>query len=77
MTRLNCSSYTIPTRRSLWQRIALRLELAWCRWRLQCIVDEREGYERAGVQMGPLYIINCEHMERDLRSRIGLLECMQ
>lgn len=66
----------IPTRRTLLQRIAARIELAWCRYRLQCLIDEREGYERAGVPMGPLYIINTEHMERELRSRVGILECL-
>lgn len=76
MSRLHCARYVIPTRQPLWRRIAIRIDLAWSRWRLQCLIDEREGYERAGVQMGPLYIINSENMEMDLRSRIGVLECL-
>ena len=76
MSRLHCARYSIPTRRPLWQRILTRIDLAWSRWRLQCLIDEREGYERAGVRLGPLYIINSEHMERDLRSRIGVLEIL-
>lgn len=76
MSRLYCARYVIPTRQPLWRRLWLRIDLAWCRWRLQCLIDERDGYERAGVKVGPIYLINCEHMERELRSRIGVLECL-
>lgn len=76
MSRLHCARYVIPTRRPLWHRITARIELAWCRYRLRCLVDEREAYASAGVRMGPVYLFNCEHMERELRSRIGLLECL-
>ncbi len=76
MIRLHSATYTIPTRRPLWMRLWVRLQLAYLRWCLRSLIDERDGYERAGVPLGPIYIINSEHQERDLRNRIGVLECL-
>ena len=76
MIRLHCARYTIPTRRPIWMRLWVRLQLAWCRWRIKCLQDERDNYEAAGFPLGPIYIINSEHQERDLRNRIGVLECL-
>ena len=65
---------TYATSRPLWRRVVMRLELAWCRWQLRSIVDEVNGYEDAGVKLGPVYLINCENQARDLRARISVLE---
>lgn len=62
------------TARLMLRAILLRLDLAFCRWRLRCIEQEREGYENAGVMLGAQYLINTEAQASDLRSRIQRLE---
>lgn len=74
MTRLHSALYVIPTRRPWWQCIGLRIELAWCRWRLRCLMDEYEAYLASGYPLGPGYIINCELQASELRQRIAMLE---
>lgn len=74
MNRLHSATYVIPTRRSFLTSLARRLELAWCRWRLRCLMDEYEGYMESGFPVGPIYIINCELQASELRQRIAMLE---
>lgn len=69
-------SRVITTRRTLLARLSARIELAWCRYRLRCLIDEREAYMQARVPMGPRYRENCDRQARDLRARIALLECL-
>ncbi len=76
MSRLHSATYVIPTHRPLWQRVVRRLRLAYLRWLLRSVVDEREGYERAGVPLGPLYLINSVNLESDLRARIAVYEVL-
>lgn len=58
-----------------WRRIVL----AVLREELDCIVAEREAYQVAatarGYLLGAQYLANCADQERDLRSRIAMLEC--
>jgi len=56
--------------RAVWRRILL----AYLRFCLRCIEDERETYERAGVPLGPRYLENSERQASLLRSRIAMLE---
>lgn len=74
MSRLHSATYVIPTRRSFVHRLTRRIELAWCRWRLRCLMDEYQGYMDSGFPVGPLYIINCELQANELRQRIAVLE---
>ena len=74
MSRLHCARYTIPTHRPWWSTAWRALQLAWLRHRLDCVVDEREGYLAAGMALGEKYLANSAESERDLKARIALLE---
>ena len=55
---------------------AWRAVVLWkLRHDLECLQAEREGYQAAGVPLGAQYLANCADQERDLRSRIAMLEC--
>jgi hypothetical protein len=79
MIRLHCALYTIPTRRPLWMRIWVRLQIAWLEHRLDCLVDERADYQAVAdmpgseFKLGEQYLANCETQERELKSRIAVL----
>lgn len=47
----------IPTRPSLLARMRRALLLRWLTWQADCIRDERQHYEAAGV-VGPMYLRN-------------------
>lgn len=51
------------------------LRLAYLRWCLRCVNDERTAYQAANFPLGPQYLRNSAAMARDLRSRIAALEC--
>lgn len=74
MSRLHCARYVIPTHRPWWSVAWRALQRAWLQHRLQCVVDERQGYLDAGIAMGPGYLANCELQIADLRQRLALLE---
>ncbi len=86
MNRLHCARYTIPTRRSPLQRLVRAIELAYLRWCLRSVVDERDGYLKAEEQaraelgdafepiVGPEYLANSKKQEDELNARIALLE---
>ena len=48
--------------------------LRWYRWHLRCILEERHGYQDAGVPLGAAYLRNAEFQARVLRGRIAFLE---
>ncbi len=75
MSRLHCARYTIPTHRPWWSIAWRALQREWLKHRLQCVVDERQGYLDAGVPMGPEYLANCEKQIADFRQRLAILEC--
>lgn len=82
MIRLHCARYTIPTRRPLWMRLWVRLQIAWLQHKLDCLLDERTGYQQAAdmpgseFKLGPQYLANCAKQERELKSRIAVLEVL-
>lgn len=51
-----------------------RALLAYLRFCLRCVVDEREAYQLAGVPLGRQYLANSERQASVLRARIALLE---
>jgi len=51
-----------------------RIQIAYFRFCLQAIVEEREAYQAAGVQLGPAYLANSYQQAQDLRCRIAILE---
>lgn len=63
MSRLHCARYTIPLHRPWWSRAWRATQRAWLQHRLQCVVDERQGY-----------LANCERQITDFRQRLALLE---
>lgn len=83
MSRLHCATYVIPTRRPLWMRLWVRLQLRVLRGQLECLVDERAGYQQAAempgseFKLGEQYLANCAKQERELKSRIAVLEVMR
>lgn len=56
-------------------RVLRALHLAYLRWCLRCLNDERTAYLAANFPLGPQYLRNSAAMARDLRSRIAALEC--
>ena len=74
MSRLHCARYTIPLHRPWWERAWRWVQREWLLHRLQCVVDERQGYLDAGISMGPGYLANCERQIADFRQRLALLE---
>ena len=58
----------------LLRAVQRRLLLAYLRFCLRCVVDERETYQVAGVPLGPQYLRNSERQASVLRSRIAMLE---
>jgi hypothetical protein len=83
MIRLHCALYTIPTRRPLWMRIWVRLQLRLLRSKLECLVDERADYQAVAdmpgseFKLGEQYLANCAKQERELKSRIAVLEVLR
>lgn len=77
MSRLYDACHVIPTHRPLWQRAVLRVHLAYLRWCLRAVIEEREGYVRAGLVLGPQYAANSARQEDELRSRIAVLEVLR
>lgn len=82
MSRLHSATYVIPTRRPLWMRLWVRLQLSVLRGQLECLVDERAGYQLAAsmpetkFKLGPQYLENCATQERELNARIAVLEVL-
>ena len=74
MSRLHCARYVIPLHRPWWSTAWRWLQREWLLHRLQCIVDEREGYLAAGMTLGEQYLANGAEQERELKARIALLE---
>ena len=74
MSRLHCSRYTIPTHRPWWTLAWRAMQRAWLRHRMQCVMDERDGYLSAKMKLGPKYLENCERQIDDFRQRLAILE---
>lgn len=74
MSKLHSSTHSIPTYRPWWSvawRFAKVRYLLWC---LRCVVEEREVYMQSGMALGEAYIRNSRAQERDMRSRISMLQ---
>lgn len=67
-------SSIIPTRRRWYSRLWRDLYAQYLRWCERSVVEERESYEDAGINMGPEYIRNSYRQEELLRVRIADLE---
>lgn len=52
-----------------------RIRLAWHRWTLACLRDERERYVSMGM-VSPTYLFNCAHQEQQLLALIRELEAV-
>lgn len=63
----------IPTRPGLRYCLLRALRLAFYRWELSCLRDEREHYTSLGW-VGPVYMRNSLQKELQLVARIRLLE---
>jgi len=63
-----------PMLARMWRALTRPLRRRFLAWRERCIVEERQGYAKAGVPMGPTYLKNCAEAERDLRSRQAMLD---
>ena len=64
----------LPTRRSLWFRLVRACRLRVLRWQLDCLRDERQAYQEAGLRIGPIYLRNSYQQELGLLARIRQLE---
>ena len=64
----------IRTHRPWLARVWRDAYAAYLRWCERCVVEERQGYEDAGINMGPEYIRNSYRQEELLRVRIADLE---
>lgn len=63
----------IPTRPGLRRCLVRSIRLAWLRWNLECLRDEREHYSSLGWA-GPIYMRNSFQQELQLRARIRSLD---
>ncbi len=75
MTRLHCARYVIPLHRPWWLSAWRYVQLAWLRYRRQCVIDEMNGYREGGMELGPLYVSNCRAQIDAYSVRIAMLEC--
>lgn len=63
----------IPTRPGLRRCLWRSIRLAWLRWHLECLRDERDHYASLGWA-GPVYMRNSLQQELQLMARIRKLD---
>lgn len=66
--------HTFTLHRPWWSRAWRAIELAWLRYRRQCVLDELAGYLDCGLHPGPDYLANCCAQIDDYSRRIAVLE---
>lgn len=74
MSKLHRATHTIPTHRPWWSNAWREIQVRYLLWCARCIVEEREGYERAGLALGEAYMRNSHAQEHDLRARAAILQ---